>query len=412
MKKTTLAVSLLAASLSAHVIAKTDVTIAGWGGNDVVVLNKLVNEVLADDFEQAGLNVKYQAIEGDFSQFITNSLSAGTAPDAFYIDVVFANTMIKSGKVAPNSAALNALSSDIIPSLNSAFTQDGQQFGVAKDFNTIALQYNKDIFDDAEVAYPSNEDTWQDLREKLLAVKDALGEEVSGICVMPDYARFAPFALATGWAPFNAEGKTVLDENFERAFNFYTGLVTEDKVGILASDLGQGWGGGCFGTEETAIALEGNWISGYLRDKAPNLPYGTTLMPKDPKSSERGNLIFTVAWGVNADGKNIEATRKAVEILTSQEAQEWVLDSGLALPSRQALGDAAFFTQQTAESELAKHVFDGALYGHVAPYSFGDYGTAWMTPINEALNSVLLGQMSQKEAIAIAQKKYDAMMTK
>ncbi|MFB9216119.1 type 2 periplasmic-binding domain-containing protein [Vibrio sinaloensis] len=412
MKKTILAVSLLAAGLSTQAVAKTEVTIAGWGGNDVVVLNKLVNDVLADDFAKAGLEVKYQAVEGDFSQFITNSLSAGTAPDAFYVDVVFANTLVKSGKVAANNNELNDLSQTLIPSLNAAFTLNGQQYGVAKDFNTIALQFNKDIFDDAEVAYPTNQDSWQDLRKKLLDVKEALADEVSGICVMPDYARFAPFALATGWKPFNEQGKTVLDDNFARAFNFYTGLVTEDKVGILATDLGQGWGGGCFGTEETAVALEGNWISGYLRDKAPNLPYGTTLMPKDPVSGERGNLLFTVAWGVNADGKNVAATQKAVEILTSQKAQEWVLDSGLALPSREALGKSDFFAQKTSESELSKQVFDGALEGNVEPFAFGDYGTAWMTPINEALNSVLLGQMTQKEALKMAQEKYDALMAK
>ncbi|WP_047044937.1 extracellular solute-binding protein [Vibrio mexicanus] len=409
MKKTILAASLLAAGLSANAFATTEVNIAGWGGNDVVVLNNLVNDVLAEDFTKAGLDVKYQAIEGDFSQFITNSLSAGTAPDAFYIDVVFANTLVNSGKVAPNSADLNTLSNELIPSLNSAFTLKDAQYGVAKDFNTIALQFNKDIFDDAEVDYPTNDDSWEDLRTKLLEVKEVLGDEVSGICVMPDYARFAPFALATGWKPFNEDGQTILDENFERAFNFYTGLVTEDKVGILATDLGQGWGGGCFGTEETAVALEGNWISGYLRDKAPNLPYGTTLMPTDPVSGERGNLLFTVAWGVNADGKNIEATQKAVEILTSQKAQEWVLDSGLALPSREALGESEFFAQQDSESELAKQVFDGALNGNVEPFAFGDYGTAWMTPINEALNSVLLGQMSQKEAIKMAQERYNAL---
>ncbi len=370
MKKSLL-LSLFAAGITTNAMANTEVTIAGWGGNDVVVLNKLVNEVLADDFEKAGLTVKYQAVEGDFSQFITNSLSAGTAPDAFYIDVVFANTLVNSGKISANNAALNSVAKSLIPSLNAAFTFEGKQYGVAKDFNTIALQYNKDIFDDAEVAYPTNKDTWEDLRKKLLAVKDVLGDEVSGICVMPDYARFAPFALATGWKPFNEQGKTLLDANFERAFNFYTSLVTKDKVGILATDLGQGWGGGCFGTEETAITLEGNWISGYLRDKAPNLPYGTTLMPIDPVSGERGNLLFTVAWGINADGKNITSTQRAVEILTSKKAQEWVLESGLALPSREALGQSAFFTKQNPESELAKQVFDGALVGNVEPLHLG-----------------------------------------
>ncbi len=409
MKKTLLTLSLLAVGLTADVAAETEVTIAGWGGNDVVVLNKLVNEVLADDFKQAGLVVKYQAVEADFSQFITNALSAGTAPDAFYIDVLLANTLINSGKVSPNNSRLDKVAQSIIPSLNAAFTLDGKQYGIAKDFNTIALQYNKDIFDDAEVAYPTNDDNWQDLRKKLLDVKKALADEVSGICVMPDYARFAPFALSTGWKPFNEQGKTVLDKNFERAFNFYTGLVTEDKVGILATDLGQGWGGGCFGTEETAITLEGNWISGYLRDKAPNLPYGSTLIPKDPLSGKRGNLLFTVAWGINAEGKNVAATQQAVDILTSRKAQEWVLDSGLALPSREALGNSEFFAQQSPESELAKQVFNGASADYVEPFSFGKYGTAWMTPINEALNSVLLGQMTQQEALKAAQQKYDAL---
>ena len=135
-------------------------------------------------------------------------------------------------------------------------------------------------------------------------------------------------------------------------------------------------------------------------------------MPTDPVSGERGNLLFTVAWGVNADSKNIEATQKAVEILTSKKAQEWILSSGLALPSRKALGKAAYFKEKGAEHQLAKKVFEGANVGHVMPYSFGEYGVAWATPINDALNAVLLGQMTQTEALKIAQKEYDLLMVK
>ncbi|WP_422526725.1 extracellular solute-binding protein [Serratia fonticola] len=412
MRKKLLALSLLFCSSIAWSVEETDITISGWGGNDVVVVNKLIKEVLAEDLTKEKLNIKYMAVEGDFSQFITNALSSGTAPDIFYFDVLLSNALINSGKVAANNQQLTSVSNSIIPVLNEAFSLKGKQYGIPKDFNTIALQFNKDIFDDAGVAYPTNDDSWDDLRNKLLAIKKTLPNETEGICVMPDYARFAPFALATGWKPLNQNGKTVLDEKFERAFNFYTDLVIKDKVGIMAADLGQSWGGGCFGTEKTAVALEGNWISGYLRDKAPNLAYGSTLLPKDPLSGERGNLLFTVAWGVNAESKNIEAAQRAVELLTSQKAQEWVLTSGLALPSREALGNTDFFTTKTAESELAKNVFDGALNGHVKPYSFGHFGASWATPINEALTSVLLGQLSQKEAIKMAQDKYTALESK
>lgn len=412
MNKSTLGLLLLSCWTALPIAANTtEVTIAGWGGNDVVVVNKLVSEVMVDELKRAGITVKYLPIEGDFSQYIINSLSANTAPDAFYIDTVFATPLINSGKVAAIGPSLKILSESIIQNLNQAFSA-GKLYGIAKDFNTLALLYNKDVFDDAKVAHPTDDDNWDQLREKLLAVQAALGTEVSGICIIPDYNRFAPFALATGWKPFNEKGKTILDANFERAFTFYTGLVTKDKVGILSTDLGQIWSGGCFATEKTAITFEGNWISGYLRDNANNLLYGTTLMPKDPVSGQRGNLLFSVAWGLNANSKNMAATEKAVQILTSKKAQEWVLDSGLALPSRQDLANSPYFSKTDPSNQLAKKIFDGASRGHIEPYAFDEYGLAWSTPINEALTAVLLGPMEPAQAIKIAQQKYDAMAEK
>lgn len=207
MNKSTLGLLLLSCWTALPISANTtEVTIAGWGGNDVVVVNKLVSEVMVDELKRAGITVKYLPIEGDFSQYIINSLSANTAPDAFYIDTVFATPLINSGKVAAIGPSLKILSESIIPNLNQAFSA-GKLYGIAKDFNTLALLYNKDVFDDAKVAYPTDDDNWDQLREKLLAVQAALGTEVSGICIIPDYNRFAPFALATGWKPFNEKGK-------------------------------------------------------------------------------------------------------------------------------------------------------------------------------------------------------------
>jgi len=61
--------------------------IAGFGGSDPAVITNLLNNVLADDIAAAGITVEYTPIDGDFSQFILNALSAGTAPDLFYVDI-------------------------------------------------------------------------------------------------------------------------------------------------------------------------------------------------------------------------------------------------------------------------------------------------------------------------------------
>ena len=79
---------LTATAILASSVAHSDdiVRLSGWGGNDVVVINSLLNDVLADDLEKAGISVKYEPVDGDFAQILTNALSAGTAPDIFYID--------------------------------------------------------------------------------------------------------------------------------------------------------------------------------------------------------------------------------------------------------------------------------------------------------------------------------------
>ncbi len=400
----TLATSVAALGLATAAAADT-VKVGGFGGSDPVVINGLLTEVLAEEIAAAGITVEYTPVDGDFSQFIVNALSAGTAPDLFYVDIFWSNSIFDNNQAVP--VADQAVGAEILPNLTAAFTIDGQLMGVPKDFNTLALHYNVDIFDDAGVEYPDADDTWDDFATKLTAVHDALGD-VSGICVVPDYARFGAFALATGWQPFDAAGRTVLDDNFKRAFTFYTGLA-DSGAGVVAADVGEGWTGGCMSSEKTAVAMEGAWMIGHLRDAAPSMVWGSTMLPMDPVSGERGNLIFTVAWAVNAASTVQDDAQVLAGLLTSEKAQQWVLEQGLAIPSRTSLADNAFLAGDSPAAVASRMVFDGQSDGNVQPYYFGPYGGAWMEPINSAINSVLLGESDVDTALAEAQAKLDQL---
>lgn len=405
--KTKIALAVSAALISSVAFSTDVVRLSGWGGNDVVVINGLLNDVLADDLKAANIRVQYEPVDGDFAQIITNALSAGTAPDVFYVDTFWAYPLFQSGKVAPVSAANQTIVNAVIPSLAQAFEYNGKSYGIAKDFNTLALQYNVDIFDDAGVDYPAATDDWAAFKGKLVAVQSELSD-VYGICVVPDYARFAAFALGTGWKPFNEQGRTVLDANFRSAFQFYASLV-DDGAGVLAADIGQGWTGGCMGEEQAAVSLEGAWMVGFLRDQAPNLVYDVTSVPVAPNTNKPGNLIFTVSWSVAEDSKVKTAAHKVVELLTSEKAQQWVLETGLAVPSREALADNAYLQGDSIEQRVNKVVFEGASLGYVEPFSFGQYGGSWKEIMDEALSSVLLKERSVDEAIIQAQARFDAL---
>lgn len=400
MKK--LFLSLLVLASISIISAQTTVRLAGFDG-DANTVNGLLEEIVNPALAADNIKAVFEPTP-DFQKVLVNGLSAGTAADLYYVDVFWSDSIFSTGK----AAVLDMDSSGFIPNLISAFTVDGKLYGIAKDFNTLALEYNKDIFDEAGVAYPDENDTWDSLKDKLMAIQSGLADTY-GVCVMPDYARFGAFAFSTGWQPFDASGKTVLDDNFRRAFAFYTGLVA-DGAGITHDKVGSpGWTGGCFSTDQVAVALEGAWIGGFLRDQAPNLNYGTTFLPKDPVSGNRGNFMYTVSWTLNSDSSNKEAAMKVLEALTSEEAQQWVLERGLAIPSRSSLGDNAYFQQEGKESELNRIVFQGASAGNVLPFKAGSYGDEWKKIIDEALNAVLSGERSVDEAIAEAQVRFDRL---
>jgi len=351
---------------SAVSMAETEVRIVGWGGTDQSIVEELINKFVVPELADKGITAVYEPIVDDFQKNLINSLSAGTAGDLFYMDIFWAEYIIKAGQVEPldnylaKSEVLNK--DDIIPSLLDAFTFEGKVYGIPKDFNSLALVYNKDLFDIAYIQYPNENDTWDDLENKLAKVVEAFDGEVTGLALAPEFARFGAFAYAAGWEPF-VDGKTnLMDPAFKEAFNWYTGLK-EKGLGVMPADIGQGWGGGALTTEKVAAALEGAWILGFLRDNAPNLKYGATLLPKNPGTGQPGNFIYTVAWGINANSKNKDAAFKVMEALTSPAAQQWILERGLAIPSRKALADNPYFEKDTPEAQANKIVFLGASAG-------------------------------------------------
>ena len=396
---------LVSLALFGAALAQTTVRIMGYGGQDPAIVQRLLSDVIGDELEAENITIQYEPLEGDYNAALTNALSAGTAADLFYLPGETAPGFIATGKVLPLNDLVD--SSVYLDNLNQTFTQDGNLYGIAKDFNTLAVFYNKDLFDEAGVEYPNADDDWNTFADKLRAVND-LGDDVYGACLPADFARLGAFAFANGWQPFGEDGTANLqDPAFVEAFDWYTGLVQEG-VAVQPSDIGAGWPGDCLAKEQSAVAIEGAWMLGFLRDQAPNLQYGTTLLPKSPTTDERGNYIYTVAWAVNADSPNQEAAVKVLEALTSEETQQFILEQGLAIPSRSALSENSYFEQDTPEAQANQTVFAGASDGNVLGFQFGAVGTDYGAPIANAMTAVMTGQSDSATALQEAQTELDA----
>ncbi|GHF65821.1 multiple sugar transport system substrate-binding protein [Deinococcus metalli] len=410
MKRTTCLSVLALTLLGQSALAQTTIKINGYAGQDPAIVGDLINRFVKPALAKDKITVTYEPLQGDYNQQLTTQLASGTAGDVFYLPAETLDTYVATGKILPLNGLVNT--SPFIKSLNTTFTRNGRLYGIAKDFNTLTLVYNKDLFDEAKVAYPDNNDTWTTLQTKLTNVKKALGNDYYGICLAPDYARMGQFAFSAGWKPFGAGGKTnLLDPAFQSAFNFFTGLA-KDKVGVQPSEISQDWSGGCLKTGKVAVAIEGNWIVGFLKDNAPNLKYGTALMPKNPTTGKRGNFLYTVGWAINAGTKNKAAALKVLNLLTSPQVQQYVLEQGLAIPSRTALSNNAYFKKTDPGAQNSAAVFQGASDGTVNGYTFGPKGPDWGKPINAALAAVLSGQQSAADALKKAQADMNALQSR
>ncbi len=382
------------------------IRIMGYGGQDPAIVVRLLDEVIGSRLEEDGIELVYEPLEGDYNAQLFNALSAGTAGDIVYIPAETAPGIIATGQIMPLDDVVDA--DPFIDSLVETYTFDGSLYGIAKDFNTLALHYNMDLFDEAGVPYPDENDTWESLAEKLAAVSE-LGDDIYGLSIPTLYERFGFLPFSNGWQPFDADETTdFLDPAFVESMEYLVGLY-EDGSAVMPQDLGQGWSGGALATERVGVAVEGAWILGFLRNEAPNLQFGTAPLPLSP-SGTRGNFLYTVAYGINANTKHPEAAVKVLEALTSVEAQQFILEEGLAIPSRKALADNPFFDADTPEATANRIIFEGASDGNVQGYQFGTVGTDWFQPINAAITSVVTDQGTLQEELRRAQEETEALI--
>lgn len=366
----------------------TEVRLSGWASSpaETALLQSLLYQFTVAN---PGIIVKYEPITGDYRQVMLSAIATGTEPDVFYVDIGYYQEWAKSGVLLPLDdlmASTGTTKDMFIPSLIDSFSTDGKLYGIAKDFNTLGLFYNKDLFDKAGVAYPTDSWTWDDMKNAAKTITNLTDTKnpVYGFCDPPDAGRFPVFVLQSGGTIMNPDfSDTNLDsQQAIDAATYYTGFRA-DKTGATPADLGQGWQGTDFGMGQCAMVYEGGWLIPYMTSTFPGVKYGVARLPAGPGG--KGNLIFTVSWSISANTKVPDAAWKVVEFLTNEASQTTVLQSGFALPTRQSLQSNEFFTTNANSAAIFNGAFDNAV-----PFYWGAASSDVNDQMGKALERVYL----------------------
>ena len=360
-----------------------DVRISGWSSTPTEDA-LLTDSIAAFKAANPSVNVKWEPIAQDYETVLKTNLAAGTEADVFYADIGWIDSLMKTGKLLALDdymAKTGTKTSDFVPSLINAFSYNGKVYGIPKDFNTLGLVYNKDLFKAAGVAEPTNDWTWTDLQT---AAKKLTTGGVVGLSLPADAARFMPFLWQAGGDLANINNAAGI-----AAVDYYTGFEAKDGLSKLPSELGMGWAGEAFEKGKAAMVFEGGWLPADLNNNFKTVNYGVVQMPKG--SAAKSNLIFTVSYSISAKSKNPNAAWALANYLTGSDNQAKVLKAGFALPTRQALASSI-------TNVNSKAIFDGAPYGK--PFNYASANTGKVNDaIAAALEQIMLKKSNVKDAL-------------
>jgi multiple sugar transport system substrate-binding protein len=414
MKRTLIAftASLLLSVSSA--VAATTIKYQLWGSPEEGEVWKKV----AKAFEAAhpGIAVEIEVNDWDgYWEKLRTLMAGGTPPDVFAMDAPLYPDWQSRGVLLNLQPYLDAdpkALQGIYPQTLEAYkTKDGY-FGLPRDFQTIVLYYNKDMFDAAGIAYPSDAWTYDDFRaaaKKLTIDKDGDGKADQwgfwAEAIDPE-----PYWGAVIWAHGGdivdlGNRKTLIASPEATAgFKFIGDMWLGDKSMPTTQQLAQfGYDGFLSGI--AAMGVSGHWsVPDYSK---VTFKWDVAPMPKGPAGRATG--VNSAGFVIAKDTKSPKEAWEFVKFATSDAGQSELAKIGLAIPIRESVAKSPAYLDQPIKINHQMFV-DALAYAHVKP-SFKGY-EEWSAAVGDVLNTIWEDKTSVEDGLAEAAAAGDDALAK
>ena len=146
-----------------------EITFSFWGIPEEVAVQEAITEEFNKEYPNIKVNLDHVSGAADFNTTILTRISGGTAPDVFYMGEVMVPIYADKGVVEDLLPYAEQDSLDLSDYwdgvLSPAGYHDGHLWAFAKDCTPYMIYYNKDMFDEAGVAYPDSSWDFEKFKE-------------------------------------------------------------------------------------------------------------------------------------------------------------------------------------------------------------------------------------------------------
>lgn len=357
-----------------------------WGTEEE---NKVWQQLAVSFEAKTGIKVEVETAEWTvYWEKINTLFAAHTPPEVFAMDAPLFRDWYSRGALVSLQSYIDrepGFLDGLNPLATKAYQTDQGYFGLPRDFQTIVLFYNKDMFDKAGIPYPNEDWTIQDLREtaKKLTLKDSTGK-ITQWGFTADLYDIEGFMSEMVWNHggeiLNPEhSKTLLADN-TAPWKFIAEMVQVDKSLPDVDTQGQ-YGFDMFQAGKAAMITIGHWaVPSYA---TTNFRWDVAPFPKGPAG--RATSINSAGFVMSKGAKNLDAGWQWIQYVLSDEGQTKLAQLGFAIPVRTSIAESPAFLDQPIKINQ-KIFLDAIGYAHMKPV-FKGYD-AWSAAFGDAMSSI------------------------
>lgn len=377
-----------------------------WGSPTEIA----THQVVADAFMEAHPDIKIEISSEPWADYFTKMQTLWASGDTSQIpDVLFLTPIIPYAaqgvleNLDPYIEAAGYDLDDYWPGLLEYASYEGSVYGFPRDMSAEVLYYNKDIFDEVGIDYPTDEWTWDDL----LAAAEAL--------TVRDGAQITRYGLAMEaggkyqlWVGQNRgmlfddvrnPSMCTLDQpEAVEAIEFFAGMMN-DGIAMREANLSQAGGDAAvFAAGQAAMIIQN--ASRVTQFNQAELNYDIAPVPI-PADGQRSASAAGAAWTMSSASDNKDEAWTFLSWLQSTDGgQRIYTQSGEILPALISTANSDVFLGST-EPPANRQAFiiegEGAKVGRVGLIS--EWNELNGSIINPALQQIWVGDAAPADVL-------------
>lgn len=395
--------------------ANVEITFMAWGAPEELA----VWQKIADEFHAANPSITVKMDVSDWESYWTklDTLFAGnTPPDVFAMDAPLFLDWQSRGVLLNLQSYIDSTPGfldGIYPGPLKGYKLSDGYYGLPRDFQTIVLFYNKDMFDAAGIDYPNANWTWDDLRSaaKTLTIdkdNDSKTDQYGYSCDLWDMELCWSEAIwSYGGEVISPDyKKTLLGEPAARqAWQMFYDMIFTDKSmpdTIAAGEFGYD----LFQAGIVAMWPMGHWaVPGYA-----TVEYNWDVAPMPAGPAGQATSVNSAGFVVAKGSKNPNASWEFIKFALGQTGQTRLTELGFAIPVLKAVAESAVFLEQkVGERTISQQIFlDSLKFARMKPI-FKGY-TLWADAVGNGMAMIWSGEAPLDETLDKVVKDADAVL--